>query len=111
MRICCTVSKRYEGDYQPYWYAYHSKWDAFLSEGEGFLILCCMDLDSAFAVPQSWFAENRINLNMTEKPDGGSYWHVPLTTLPDGSIAVNLSKVGRKYSLEPYSFALRHKQA
>ena len=111
MRICCTVSKRYEGDYQPYWYAYHSKWDAFLSEGEGFLILCCMDLDSAFAVLQSWFAENRIDLNMTEKPDGGSYWHVPLTTRPDGSIAVNLSTVGRKYSLEPHRFALRHKQA
>ena len=24
-RACCTVSKRYEGDYQPYWYAYHPK--------------------------------------------------------------------------------------
>jgi len=25
LRVCCTVSKRYEGDYQPYWYAYHPK--------------------------------------------------------------------------------------
>lgn len=31
LRVCCTVSKRYEGEYQPYWYAYHPKWDAFLS--------------------------------------------------------------------------------
>ena len=22
-RVCCAVSKRYEGDYQPYWYAFH----------------------------------------------------------------------------------------
>jgi hypothetical protein len=106
LRVCCTVPKRYEGDYQPYWYAYHPKWDAFLSEGDGFLILCCMDLESAFAVPQNWFEENKANLNATEKPDGKIYWHIPLTTMPDGSIAINLSKVGRKCSLEPYRFSL-----
>ena len=32
-RVCCAVSKRYEGDYQPYWYAFHPNWDRFLSEG------------------------------------------------------------------------------
>jgi hypothetical protein len=106
LRVCCTVSKRYEGDYQPYWYAYHPKWDAFLGEGDGFLILCCMDLDSAFAVPQVWFPQNKENLNATEKPDGTRYWHIPLTKLPDGSIAINLSKVGKKYSLEPHRFSL-----
>jgi hypothetical protein len=106
LRVCCTVSKRYEGDYQPYWYAYHPKWDAFLEDGEGFLILCCMDLNSAFAVPQNWFAENKQNLNVTEKPDGKSYWHIPLTRMADGSIAINLSKVGKKYSLEPHRFSL-----
>ena len=106
MRVCCTVSKRYEGDYQPYWYAYHPKWDEFLCDGEGFLVLCCMDLNSAFAVPQSWFAENKQNLNVTERTDGKSYWHIPLTILNDHSIAINLSKVGRKYSLEPHRFSL-----
>ncbi len=107
LRVCCTVSKRYEGDYQPYWYAYHPKWDAFLAEGDGFLILCCMDLDSAFAIPQSWFAENKENLNTTEKQEGRIYWHIPLTTMSDGSIAINLSKLGKKYSLEPHRFPLR----
>jgi hypothetical protein len=107
LRVCCTVSKRYEGDYQPYWYAYHPKWDAFLSEGDGHLILCCMDLGSAFALPQNWLGENKQNLNTTERPDGGSYWHIPVTTMPDGSLAINLSKIGRKYSLEPHRFSLR----
>jgi hypothetical protein len=106
LKVCCTVSKRYDNDYQPYWYAYHPKWDAFLAEGQGFLILCCMDLATAFAVPQKWLSENKQHLNMTEKPDGRSYWHIPLTTLSDGSLAINLSKVGKKYSLEPHRFAL-----
>ena len=65
-----------------------------------------MDLDSAFAVPQRWFAENAGNLNTTEREGGGSYWHIPLTRMDDGSLAINLSKVGRKYSLEPHRFAL-----
>jgi hypothetical protein len=65
-----------------------------------------MDLDAAFAVPQRWFAENKQNLNTTEKPDGGSYWHIPVTKMADGSLAINLSKVGRKYSLETHRFSL-----
>ncbi len=48
VRACCTVSKRYANDYQPYWYAYHPKWDDFLSEGDGYLILGCMDLGICF---------------------------------------------------------------
>lgn len=106
LRVCCTVSKRYDGDYQPYWYVYHTKWDEFLRDGDGYLILCCMDLDAAFALPQSWFAANKQNLNATEKPDGGSYWHIPITTLPDGSLAINLSKVGQKYPLGQHRFSL-----
>ncbi len=106
LRACCTVSKRYDNDYQPYWYAYHPKWDEFLQAGEGYLIFACMDLNSAFAVPQRWFEENTKNLNSTERDGRGSYWHIPLTTLDDGSLAINLTKVGKKYSLEPHRFDL-----
>ncbi len=106
LRACCTVSKRYDNDYQPYWYAYHPKWHEFLREGDGYLIFACMDLESAFAVPQEWFAENVANLNTTEREGTRSYWHIPLTTLDDGSLAVNLTKVGRRYSLEPHRFSL-----
>ena len=65
-----------------------------------------MDLESAFAVPQKWFAKNAANLNTTERQESRSYWHIPLTTLDDGSLAINLSKIGRKYSLEPHRFPL-----
>src|SRR5260370_30975310 len=55
LRVCCVVSKRYAGDYQPYWYRYDPKWDDFLSEGKnGYFIISCMDRDEAFAVPYSW---------------------------------------------------------
>lgn len=107
LRVCCAVSKRYEGDYQPYWYAYHPKWDDFLAEGkDGYFILSCMDRDEAFAVPYSWIAANKKNLNMTDRGDR-SYWHVPITTLENGSLAINTSKIGSKTALKPYRFALK----
>ncbi|MCA2968231.1 MAG: hypothetical protein INH43_06930 [Acidobacteriaceae bacterium] len=106
LRACCTVSKRYNNDYQPYWFAYHPKWDEFLLEGDGYLILACMGLESAFAIPQRWLAENAANFNATEREESRLYWHIPLTTLDGGKLAINLSKVGRKYPLEPHRFLL-----
>jgi hypothetical protein len=107
LRVCCAVSKRYDTDYQPYWYAYHPKWDEFLAEGKaGYFIISCMDRDEAFAVPYSWIQNNKKNLNISEKGDR-SYWHVPITTLDGGKLAINLSKVGSKAELEPYRFEFK----
>ena len=111
-RVCCAVSKRYEvkGDYQPYWYAYHPSWDSFfLAEGsEAFFILSCMDRDEAFAIPYSWIKKNKTHLNVTDRGER-SYWHVPITTLDNGKLAINTSKVGTKVALEPYRYALKGK--
>src|SRR5271155_800275 len=53
VRVACTISKRYTK--RPgylYWYAHHPAWEEFLAEGQkAFLVLGCMDLDMAFAVP------------------------------------------------------------
>ncbi len=109
LRVCCAVSKRYEGDYQPYWYAYHPKWDDFLAEGkDGYFILSCMDRDEAFAVPYSWIAANKKNMNVTDRGER-SYWHVPVTTLDDRTLAINTSKIGNKTTLKPYRFPLGKK--
>jgi hypothetical protein len=108
LRVCCAVSKKYEGDYQPYWYAFHPKWDEFLSGGtESFLLLSCMDRNEAYAVPYPWLVENKDNLNVTERGDR-SYWHIALTTLPDGGLAVNVSRKGIKVPLKPFAFATDH---
>ena len=104
VRVCCAVSKRYEGDYQPYWYAFHPAWNEFLAEGkESFFILACMDRDEAFAIPYKWMKDNLKNLNTTDRGDK-SYWHVPVTFLDDGELAVNTSKIGKKTALKPYKF-------
>jgi len=59
----------------------------------------------AFAVPYSWILANKQNLNMTDKGER-SYWHVALTTLENGGLAINTSRIGIKTSLEPYRFSL-----
>ena len=87
LRVCCAVSKRYSGDYQPYWYAYHPKWDEFLAEGkDSYFIISCMDRDEAFAVPFAWIEKNKENLNMSDRGER-SYWHVPITTMDSGKLA------------------------
>jgi hypothetical protein len=105
LRVCCAVSKKYESDYQPYWYAFHPKWDAFLADGkESYFVLACMDRSEGFAVPYSWILANKQNLNMTDNAER-SYWHVALTTMNDGKLAINTSKIGIKSPLEPYRFS------
>jgi hypothetical protein len=72
LRIICTISKRYERSSAPrYWYAYHPQWDAFLSEGsEGTLVLGCMDLSIAFALPRNAIYAVLEKLNITELEKG-----------------------------------------
>ena len=104
LRVCCAVSKRYEGNYQPYWYAFHPNWDRFLAEGkDAYFVLSCMDRDEAYALPYSLLEKNKKNLNMTERGEK-SYWHVAITTMDDGSLAVNLSRIGSKLPLKPLAF-------
>jgi hypothetical protein len=108
-RVCCAVSKRYDSDYQPYWYAYHPKWDEFLAEGkDSYFIISCMDRDEAFAVPYPWLQKNKKNLNVTDRGER-CYWHVPITTLDNGTLAINTSKVGTKTALEPFRYAAKAK--
>ncbi len=107
LRVCCAVSKRYDNDYQPYWYAYHPKWDQFLAEGkEGFFIISCMDRDEAFALPYSWLQDHKKALNTTDRGER-SYWHIPITTLDNMEPAINLSKIGKKVPLRPFGFPIR----
>jgi hypothetical protein len=70
---------------------------------DGYFILACMDRLEAYAVPYSWILANKQNLNMSNKGEQ-SYWHVALTTLESGTLAINTSKVGAKTALEPYRF-------
>jgi hypothetical protein len=51
-RACITISKRYERDYQPYWYGYQRAWHEFLKQADdAMLALGCMDRSEAFVIP------------------------------------------------------------
>ncbi len=51
-RVAATISKRYASSSHTYWYAYHQNWQAFLDKAaKGFVVLGCMDLPFAFAIP------------------------------------------------------------
>ncbi|HWZ32861.1 MAG TPA: hypothetical protein VNX18_16075 [Bryobacteraceae bacterium] len=69
-----------------------------------------MDRDEAFAIPYSWIEQNKKNLNVTDRGDR-SYWHVPVTTMEGGKLAINMSKIQEKASLEPYRFKFRKVQS
>lgn len=106
LRVACAVSKRYERDYQPYWYAFHPAWLQFLEGGkEGYFILGGMDIDEAFAIPVSVVRQNLDNLNRTDK-SGHYYWHVHLRK-EDGSLVWHLSKTGTNVPLDRYRFSVK----
>jgi len=105
IRACVAVSKNYLRDYQPYWYAYHPKWDEFLREGkESYLILACMDLNEAFAIPYDRLLQILPKLNQTRKENGKNYWHIAVTNTDNG-LAINLSRVKELMSLAQFRYA------
>lgn len=100
--IICAISKRYLRDYQPYWYALHPDWLESIRKGkEGFLVLGCADNNTAYALPVNFLEENLDNLNMTERENGKNYWHIALNN-DDGTIKINLSKIGKKVDLTQF---------
>jgi hypothetical protein len=106
-RIVCTISKRYttKGPYR-YWYAYHSSWDTFLSEGKlSFFVLGCMDLEAAFLIPFDVIHSCLGDLNTTELENGTTYWHIHLVET-SGHVALWLSNKLPALNLEPYKMSL-----
>jgi hypothetical protein len=79
LRVACSISKRYDRA-EPYWYAYHPNWDAFLADGEtAHFALGCVDLDIAFVIPRKVIAENIQFLSTSTRENGMTYWHIKIT--------------------------------
>ena len=71
---------------------------------KGYFVLGCMDRDEAFCVPFDVVKKNIENLNLTKKADR-QYWHIALT-LDDGNLKWNLSKIGEKVDLSPFTIKI-----
>jgi len=106
IRACATISKRYDDKLQPYWYAYHPKWDEFLSSAtQGYVIFGCVDRSEAFAIPLEKMRKLLPSLNQTVRADGGTYWHVKFSEAPNG-LVLFASKTGEKFDLTEFRIEL-----
>ena len=103
MRAAVTISKRYEKG--GYWYAYHPRWDEFLSSASvGFLVLGCIGQKEAYAIPRDWI-HSKLNLLNTTERDSEKYWHVLLNPEADGRLLMRLNN-GHGESLESFKLNL-----
>lgn len=101
-RVCCTISKFYKRNNQ-YWYAYHPKWDNFLAEAkEGYLLLGCIDLAWAFAIPRTTIFQYLDELNPTTPESGGMYWHIHLAHLGNDKFGLRLKGKGNILLVDQY---------
>jgi len=106
-RFACTVSKRCDrSPATPYWYAYHPQWHQFLQEGaEAHLLLGCMDLPFAFALPLAVLTPLLGTFNTTEK-DGRTYWHVKLGQTSSDRFTLLLPKRSDALPIDEYRLPL-----
>jgi hypothetical protein len=106
-RLVCPISKRYSQGANRYWFAYHPQWQAFLSDSnEAYLVLGCMDLPFAFAVPLHVMAPALEALNTTTKEDGQTYWHIHIAEPESGRYAMLLPKKSETLPLDSYRLTL-----
>ncbi len=110
IRAVCAVSKAYPdyGEYR-YWYAYHPKWDQFLTGGKiGLVAWSCLDLDIAFVMPRAKLAPLLSNMNVTKLEGGKDYWHIKIKKKDDGSYFLHQPLGDKDVSLSPFQIALPH---
>jgi hypothetical protein len=107
-RTACAVSKRYTNSGNIlYWYAYHPRWDKFLSEAEeSFYILGGMDINIAFSIPVGMLRQRLDELNTTTKTDGSSYWHIKILEKRLGDYALHMPKSGKHLPLNEFAFSI-----
>lgn len=107
-RVACAVSKRHSGQgTRRYWYAYRTQWHEFLSEGQSaYLLLACVGLDKAFAVPADVMAASLPSLGMTKRESGEEYYHVKVSEPVAGDYQLELTGGAPSIPLEPYSLPL-----
>jgi hypothetical protein len=99
-RAVVAVSKRYQRDYQSYWYGVYDTQRKFLEETErGYLALAAQDTGRVWLLPAGEFERRVVEMNSTVRPDGQTYWHV-LTKL-SGDTCMLVTQAG-EFDLAPF---------
>ncbi|QWG14297.1 hypothetical protein KMZ29_06325 [Bradyrhizobium sediminis] len=101
VRAVISVSKRYDRDYQSYWYGYYDSQRAYLSEAsDGYLVLSALDTGRVWAVPFGVVESLIPSMNSTSRPEGQVYWHILTKLVGDDCVLVAGDK---QTSLQPYA--------
>ena len=104
--VACTISKRYTNGLPPYWYAYHPNWDTFLADGEtGYLILGCMDLSGAFALPLA-VVQSHLRDFATTGEGTNMYWHLKILEPQPNVYVLQLPKTNKVLQLNDFMFTI-----
>jgi hypothetical protein len=105
VRAVCPVSKKYGQGY--YWYGFNPRQKDFLAEADsGFLVMACVDLQFAFAVPYEVLEPIIPYLNVTENDEGITHWHLQINPPENGEYQFVIPKKGEKLSLKKYEIQL-----
>ncbi|MFO0457023.1 MAG: hypothetical protein ACK5ZH_05605, partial [Alphaproteobacteria bacterium] len=90
-----------------YWYGFNPRQKDFLAEADsGFLVMACVDLQFAFAVPYEVLEPIIPYLNVTENDEGITHWHLQINPPENGEYQFVIPKKGEKLSLKKYEIQL-----
>jgi hypothetical protein len=105
-RVICTLSKRYTGRSRVYWFGYHPEWHDFLvGQGDGHLVLGCMDLPFAFVIPVGVLAGILGKLKARKIGDRVDHRHLAIIEPSPGSYALAVS-ASEPFALDQYRLPL-----
>lgn len=89
VRAVISVSKKYDRDYQSYWYALYDSQRAYLNESDSaYLVLCALDTNRVWAIPKSAVETMIPGMNFTRRPDGQTYWHIATKMVDEDCVLV-----------------------
>lgn len=99
VRVVSTISKRHDRRAAPYWYGYSPEWRKFLASArKSFLVLGCVDRNTAYAIPAHELEKIIDNLHMSpakrsdessDKSTGETaarHWHIVLDDNDEGGL-------------------------
>jgi hypothetical protein len=102
VRAVCTISKRYDRRSAPYWYGVSPEWRKFLSKGQkSFLVLGCVDRNTAYAVPA--FELEKIVDDLHRTP--ARHWHIVLDENDNGDLDL-VPKIGPRIPVNRFELKL-----
>lgn len=102
-RVCCAVSKRYEGDYQPDWYAFIPTGIVFSAKVRTAIsyFLAWIAQKPTPCPIRSWTRTKRASTRRIEVISRTGTLRSPRWRT---ALAINLSRIGKKLALKPFAF-------